>query len=46
MEEFRKVVDDYNLIDMGNEGVKYTSCNRREENNVVIFERLDRCLAY
>lgn len=41
MEDFRRVVDDCNLIDIGYDGVKYTWCGSREVNNI-ICERLDR----
>lgn len=39
MEDFRRVVDDCKLIDMGYDGVKYTWCNRTEVNNIISFVR-------
>lgn len=44
MIEFREVINDCNLIELGYSEIKFTWCNRKWESST-ISERLDRFLA-
>ncbi|XP_041011336.1 uncharacterized protein LOC121255118 [Juglans microcarpa x Juglans regia] len=44
MQDFRVVVDECELLDLGFQGTPFTWCNNRETDHS-ISERLDRCLA-
>ncbi|XP_042942849.1 uncharacterized protein LOC122277031 [Carya illinoinensis] len=44
MESFRRMIDDYTLLDLGYEGISFTWWNSKERVNA-IHERLNRALA-